>query len=143
MLIRIYNNIINLLSFAQNLRKMRKKINTSIDLPEIISDFPDSHPRGFLKEFKKRRTTIVESYLRITKTLESSSYDQRIKALKLLAENIIYSRSLKMPLNAARVQLAIMKEVVKNRDNKRVQMELMRDFTVIFFRPSKVNKKIP
>lgn len=133
MLIRIYNNIINLLSFAENLRKMRKKINTSIDQPYIISDLPDSHPRGFLKEFKKRRTTIVESYLRITKTLESSSFDQRIKALKLLAENIIYSRSLKMPLNAARVQLAIMKEVVKNRDNKRVQMELMRDFTVTSF----------
>ncbi len=105
----------------------------SIDLPEIISDLPDSHPRGFIKEFKKRRTTIVESYLKITKTLDSASYTQRIKALKLLSEHIIYSRSLKMPLNAARVQLAIMKEVVKNRNNKRVQLELMRDFTISSF----------
>lgn len=133
MLIRIYNNIVNFLSFAQNLRKMRKKINISIDQPDIISEFPDSHPRGFIKEFKKRRTTIVESYLKITKTLDSSSYNQRIKALKLLAEHIIYSRSLKMPLNAARVQMAIMKEVIKNRDNKRIQLELMRDFTVSSF----------
>lgn len=133
MLIKTYNNIINYLSFAENLRKMRKKINISIDLPEIISDLPDSHPRGFIKEFKKRRTTIVESYLKITKTLDSASYNQRIKALKLLSEHIIYSRSLKMPLNAARVQLAIMKEVVKNRNNKRVQLELMRDFTISSF----------
>lgn len=130
MLIKTYNDIVNFLSFATNLRKLRSRINQSIDLPEIISEFPNSHPRGFIKEFKKRRTTIVETYLRITKCLESANYNERVHALSLLAEHIIYSRSLKMPLNAARVQLALMKEVVKNRDNKRVQLELMRDFTV-------------
>ncbi|MHC1704871.1 MAG: hypothetical protein AB9846_13260 [Tenuifilaceae bacterium] len=133
MLVKIYNDIVNFLSFAPNLRTLRKKINISIDVPEIIDEFPNSHPRGFIKEFKKRRTTIVESYLKITNSLDSASYNQRIHALSLLAEHIIYSRSLKMPLNAARVQLALMKEVVKNRDNKRVQLELMRDFTVSSF----------
>jgi hypothetical protein len=133
MLVKIYNDIVNFLSFADNLRKLRAKINISIDIPEIITEFPDSHPRGFIKEFRKRRTTIVETYLKISKSLESASYNQRIQALSLLAEHIIYSRSLKMPLNAARVQLALMKEVVKNRDNKRVQLELMRDFTVSSF----------
>jgi len=130
MLVKTYNDIVNFLSFATNLRKLRSRINQSIDLPEIISEFPNSHPRGFIKEFKKRRTTIVETYLRITKCLESANYNERVHALSLLAEHIMYSRSLKMPLNAARVQLALMKEVVKNRDNKRVQLELMRDFTV-------------
>ncbi|MCX6327513.1 MAG: hypothetical protein NT144_12825 [Bacteroidia bacterium] len=133
MLIKIYNDIVNFLSFAGNLRALRTKINISIDLPEVIAEFPDSHPRGFIKEFKKRRTTIVETYLKITNSLDSASYNQRIHALSLLAEHIIYSRTLKMPLNAARVQLALMKEVVKNRDNKRVQLELMRDFTVSSF----------
>ena len=133
MIIKIYNAAVNFLSFAGNSRKLRKKINISIDLPEVIAEFPDSHPRGFIKEFKKRRTTIVETYLRITKILDSASFDQRIRALKLLSEHITYSRSIKMPLNAARVQLAIMKEVVKNRDNKRIQLELMRDFTVTSF----------
>jgi hypothetical protein len=130
MLTKTYNDIVNFLSFATNLRKLRSRINQSIDLPEIISEFPNSHPRGFIKEFKKRRTTIVETYLRITKCLESADYNERVHALSLLAEHIMYSRSVKMPLNAARVQLALMKEVVKNRDNKRVQLELMRDFTV-------------
>ncbi len=133
MLIKFYNDSVNYLSFAKNLREIRRKINISIDLPEVIEEFPNSHPRGFIKEFKKRRTTIVETYLRITKILESANYNQRIQALSLLAEHIIYSRSIKMPLNAARVQLALMKEVVKNRDNKRVQLELMRDFTVSSF----------
>ncbi|MFN8254542.1 MAG: hypothetical protein U0W24_02560 [Bacteroidales bacterium] len=133
MLVKIYNDIINFLSFAQNMRKLRTRINIIIDSPEVITEFPNSHPRGFIKEFKKRRTTIVESYLKITKSLDSANYNERIHALSLLAEHIIYSRSLKMPLNAARVQLALMKEVVKNRDNKRVQLELMRDFTVSSF----------
>lgn len=141
MLVRVYNHIVNYLSFAKNLRDLRTKINLRIDLPEIITQFPDSHPKGFIKEFKKRRTTIVESYLRITKNLESVSYDERIQALRLLAEHINYSRSLKMPLNTARVQLALMKEVVKNRDNKRIQLELMRDFTVSSFGHPRVIRK--
>ncbi len=133
MITKIYNEIVNFLSFSTKLRKLRSRINQSIDLPEIIGELPNSHPRGFIKEFKKRRTTIVENYLRITNSLESANYNERVHALNLLAEHIIYSRSLSMPLNAARVQLALMKEVVKNRDDKRVQLELMRDFSVSSF----------
>ncbi len=114
----------------------------SIDVPEIIEELPNSHPRGFIKEFKKRRTTIVENYLRITKSLDSANYNERIHALQLLAEHILYSRSLKMPLNTARVQLSIMKRVVKNRENKRVQLELMRDFTLSSFGHPRTIKKL-
>lgn len=133
MLIKAYNDIVNYLSFATNLRKLRTRINQSIDAPEIISEYPNSHPRGFIRIFKNRRTTIVETYLRITKSLESVKYSDRIHALRLLNDHIIYSQSLKMPLNAARVQLALMKEVAINRDNKRLQLELLRDFTVSSF----------
>lgn len=129
----IYNDLVNILSFDRGLRELRSKINISIDLPDIIAEFPDSHPRGFIKVFRKRRTTIAEAYLRITKSLDSANYNHRIRALRLLAEHITYSRSLKMPLNAARVQLAIMKEVVNSRDDKRKQLELMRDFTISSF----------
>ena len=129
MIIKIYNEFINRLSFTKQLRKLRSKINISIDLPEIIEEFPDSHPRGFIKEFRKRRTTIVETYLKITKNIDSTSHKEHMQALRLLAEHISYARSLKMPLNTARVQLAIMKQVVNNRDNKRVQLELMTDFS--------------
>ncbi|MBN2237041.1 MAG: hypothetical protein JW729_05750 [Bacteroidales bacterium] len=129
MIVKTYNEFINFLSFTKPLRNLRSKINKSIDLPEIIEEFPDSHPRGFIKEFKKRRTTIVETYLKITKSIDSTSHKEHMHALKLLAEHILYARSLKMPLNAARVQLALMKQVVNNRDNKRAQLELMADFT--------------
>jgi len=141
MFVKVYNEIVNFLSFAKYLRSIRKKINLRIDIPEIITPFPDSHPKGFIKEFKKRRTTIIESYLLITKNLESVSYNERIQALRLLGEHIIYSRSLKMPLNTARVQLALMKEVVKNRDNKRIQLELMHDFSISSFGHPRVIRK--
>ncbi len=138
---KLYNNIVNFLSFSNDLRKLRRAINQSIDVPEVIQEFPDSHPKGFIKEFKKRRTTIAETYLRITKSLESANYKERIEALNLLSEHINYSRSLQMPLNAARVQLALMKEVVKNRENKRLQLEYMRDFTVSSFGHSRSIRK--
>lgn len=130
-----------MLSFDRGLRELRSKINMSIDLPDIIAEFPDSHPRGFIKVFKKRRATIAETYLRITKSLDSASYNHRIRALRLLAEHITYSRSLKMPLNAARVQLVIMKEVVHSRDDKRKQLELMRDFTISSFGHERVIRR--
>lgn len=129
MIVKIYNEFINFLSFTKPLRNLRSKINMSIDLPEIIEEFPDSHPRGFIKAFKKRRTTIVETYLKITKSIDSTSHKEHMQALRLLAEHILYARSLKMPLNSARVQLALMKQVVNNRDNKRAQLELMTDFS--------------
>ena len=137
-----YNQVVNTLSFNKKLRDMRKEINFRIDLPESITFYPDSNPKGFVKEFKKRRTTIVESYLKITKDLDSASYNRRINALKLLEENINYSGSLKMPLNTARVQLALMKEVTKTRNNKRVQLELMRDFTTSTFGHPRVIRKL-
>ncbi len=122
MLIKIYNDTVNLLSFATQLRKLRTRINQQIDATEIINEFPNSHPRGFIKVFRKRRTSIVETYLSITKSLDSAKYSERIHALSLLAEHIIYSQSLIMPLNAARVQLALMREVAVHRDNKRLQL---------------------
>lgn len=131
--IKYYNQFVNAVSFNEELKKFRRDINMSIDVPEIIEEFPDSHPRGFIREFRRRRTTIAETYLRITKTLDSANYSERLHALKLLAEHVIYSKSLKMPLNAARVQLALMKEVVKNRENKRQQLELLRDFSASTF----------
>jgi hypothetical protein len=131
--IKTYNQFINFFSFSKNLQELRAKINKRIDIPEKIQALPPSHPRGFIKEFRKRRTTIGESYLRISQSIDSGDYNERLNALSLLAEHIIYSRSLKMPLNAARVQLALIKQVIKNRDNKRAQLELMHDFTISSF----------
>jgi hypothetical protein len=83
-----------------------------------------------VRELKKRRISIVEAYLLIIRDLESEHHKERIHALRLLEEEMFHSKNLTMPLNTARVQLSMMKEAIKSRDNKRRQLELLHDFTV-------------
>jgi hypothetical protein len=129
-LARFSNRIVNALSFGAEYQKMRRLLNLRIDSPAAIEDFPPSHPAGFVRELKKRRITIVESYLIIIRSLESEHHKERIKALGLLEEQTFHSKNITMPLNTARVQIALMKEAIKSRDNKRRQLELLHDFTV-------------
>lgn len=140
-LIAAYNWLVNRLSFYHGLYKMRRWLNAGIDHPESIESFPESHPRGFIKRFRKRRISIVESYVKIIGFLESEKCNERLDALKLLAEHILHSKALKMPLNTARVQMALMKEAVKNRENKRSQMERLRDFSICSFGQPKLIRK--
>ncbi len=129
-LVALYNRLVNALSFGPEYQKLLRLLNTRIDSPESIAELPTSHPGGFIRELKKRRITIVESYLIILRYLESEHHRERINALRLLEEQTFHSKSLTMPLNTARVQLALMKEAIKNRDNKRRQLELLEDFTI-------------
>ena len=129
-LARAYNRVVDALSFGSAYHKMRRLLNERIDSPESIPDFPPSHPAGFMRELKKRRIGIVESYLTIVRSLESGRHQERIQALRLLEEQAFHSKNLTMPLNTARVQMALMKEAIKSRDNKRRQLELLHDFTV-------------
>jgi hypothetical protein len=129
-LVRFYNRIVNALSFGAEYQKLRRLLNLRIDSPASIEDLPPSHPAGFVRELKKRRITIVESYLIIIRSLESEHHKERIHALRLLEEQTFHSKNITMPLNTARVQIALMKEAIKSRDNKRRQLELLHDFTV-------------
>jgi hypothetical protein len=125
-----YNRFVNAVSFGAEYQKLRRLLNARIDSPASIEEIPPSHPAGFIREMKKRRITIAESYLIIIGYLESEHHRERIHALKLLEEQTFHSKNITMPLNTARVQLALMKEAIKSRENKRRQLELLHDFTV-------------
>jgi hypothetical protein len=126
----LYNRCIDALSFGNDYQKLRRLLNARIDSPVSIEEEPPSHPAGFVREMKKRRISIVESYLVIIRYLESEHHRERIHALRLLGEQTSHAKNLTMPLNTARVQIALMKEAIKNRDNKRRQLECLHDFTV-------------
>ncbi len=132
-LVKLYNRFLDALSFGADYQKLRRLLNARIDSPESIEELPPSHPAGFVREMKKRRITIVESYLILIRSLESERHVERIHALNLLEEQAFHSKNITMPLNTARVQLALMKEAIKSRDNKRRQLELLHDFTVSSF----------
>jgi len=127
---RAYKSAIASLSFSAELRKMRRELNARIDMPDTIVAPPASHARGVNRWFTRRRISIAESYLTVVSELDSSHCRSRLEALRVLMEASFHSKALDMPLNTARVQMALMKEVVKNRHNKRRQLEMLHDFSI-------------
>jgi hypothetical protein len=127
---KIYKNFVDSLSFSSELRKMRRELNSRIDMPEMINAPPQSHPLGVNRWFKKRRVSIAESYLAAVKDLDSRHTKSRLEALRILADVSLHSKNIDFPLNTARVHMALIKEVIKNRDNKRKQLELLHDFSI-------------
>ncbi|MCX7027973.1 MAG: hypothetical protein NT061_10965 [Spirochaetes bacterium] len=129
-LLQIYKKLVSSLSFSAELRKMRREVNARIDAPTTINTLLPSHPSGVNRWFKRRRISIAESYLTVVGDLDSRSAGARLEALKILADASFHSKSLDLPLNTARVQAALVKEVVKHRHDKRRQLELLYDFSV-------------
>ena len=127
---KLYYKFISSLSFSAELRKMRRELNAKIDQPESIEPPPPFHPQAANRWFKRRRITIAESYLMVVRDLDSRHSSARLDALRKLAEVAFHSTNIDYPLNTARVQSALVKEVVKHRFNKRRQLELLYDFSM-------------
>jgi len=126
---RVYKSAIGSLSFSAELRKMRRELNAKIDSPDSIAA-PSSSVRCVNRWFSHRRISIAESYLMVVSNLDSRHSRSRLEALRVLVDASFNSKSLDLPLNTARVQMALMKEAVKNRQNKRRQLELLHDFSI-------------
>ncbi|MDX9898765.1 MAG: hypothetical protein RBT62_07590 [Spirochaetia bacterium] len=125
-----YITIVNALSFSAELQKMRRDINARIDAPSTIDPGPYSHPLGVSRSFKRRRISIAEAYLMVIRDLESGQAKRRLRALRMMMDVSLHAKTLDLPLNTARVQIALIKEAIKNRRNRRKQLELLQDFSV-------------
>lgn len=125
---RLFEGFINFTSFNQDVRHLVEILNNEIASPESVVFRPNSHPAGFVRLITKRRLTIAEAYIKLVSMNHRPGYTERIDALKVLMHHVWHSKNLSMPLNTARVQIALMKRAVKSRDNRRIQLELMSDF---------------
>ena len=125
---RFVDNIVEFMSFSQEVRQLVEILNTEIAAPDTVVFRPISHPAGFSRLITKRRLTIAESYIRLISHSQGSNYIERIEALQVLVHHIWHSKNVSMPINTARVQIALMKNAVKQRGNRRAQLELMSDF---------------
>lgn len=123
------NTFIDIVSYSAEVRNLVAILNRRIEQPESVSIHIPSHPSGFSREIHKRRLSIAEAYIRIIHALDSDKYEERLKALESLVRSSLHAKTVSMPLNTARVQVALMKEAVKNAENRRRQLELMMDFT--------------
>lgn len=124
-----FSGIVDLLSFNQEVRALVDVLNSEIAAPETLVFRPISHPAGFARLITKRRLTIAEAYLKLVSNSGKKSYLERIESLQVLVHHIWHAKNLSMPINTARVQIALMKEAVKRRGDKRRQLELMSDFS--------------
>jgi hypothetical protein len=123
------NTLLDMFSYSAEVRNLVAILNRRIEQPESVSIHIPSHPSGFSREIHKRRLSIAEAYIRIIHALDSDKYEERLKALESLVRHSLHAKTVSMPLNTARVQVALMKEAVKNADNRQRQLELMMEFT--------------
>jgi hypothetical protein len=128
-LAKTYMAAIERLSFSGELYKLRRDLNSRIDQSDAIEVDSRSHPLGMARWFKHRRISIAEAYLTVVRDLDSRHSRARIRALKSMIDASFHTQALDMPLNAARVQMALMKEAVKSRKDRRRQLELLQDFS--------------
>ncbi|MBQ1925108.1 MAG: hypothetical protein II180_03200 [Proteobacteria bacterium] len=125
---RRFAGAIEMLSFSQEVRQLVDILNSEIAAPETVVFRPISHPAGFVRLITKRRLTIAEAYIRLVSHSKGVRYVERIEALQVLMHHVWHSKNLSMPINTARVQIALMKNAVKMRGDRRAQLELMSDF---------------
>ncbi len=128
-ILALYTRLVDSLSFSSELYKLRRDLNSRIDQPESIEEEPRSHPLGVARWFKKRRISIAEAYIMVIKDLDSRHAKSRLRALRMMVDASFHTQALDMPLNTARVQMALIKEAVKSRDDRRRQLELLQDFS--------------
>jgi len=134
--------IVDALSFSPELHKFRRELNARIDAPDTIVIGMHSHPFGVSRWFKKRRISIAEAYLMVIKDLESKQAKARLRALRMMMDVSLHAKTLDLPLNTARVQMALIKEAIKFRNNKRRQLELLADFTLSTHGQNQVIRKL-
>jgi len=133
--------VIDKLSFNEKIRDLVILLNQKIEHSEIFSPHFVSHPGGFVREFYKRRIGIAESYVTISRQLDTGDHEKRLNALGTLVELSFHSKTMSLPVNTARVQIELMKEAVKNQGNKRKMMECLADFAVASFGQESVIRK--
>ncbi len=129
------------LSFSPDVRRLADSLNRVVELPERLEPPLPSHPAGFQRLVRKRRLTMAEAYLRVVADARPEASQARLAALRLLVHLASHAKTLAMPLNTARVQVALMKEAVKAANQRTRQLELMSDFACASYgRPAVIRR---
>ncbi|HNW33692.1 MAG TPA: hypothetical protein PKM25_02090, partial [Candidatus Ozemobacteraceae bacterium] len=130
----ILSHLVDWLSFNSEIESLVDAVNHKLDEPPTRLNIRHlSHPGGFIRDFGKRRLSIAGAYIKIARDLSPNSAEERLAALSMLVDQSLHAKTINMPLNTARIQIDLMKEVVKSRSDRRRQMEAMADFGLVSF----------
>ncbi len=92
---------------------------------------PYLHPHGIKEMAAPRALRIAYSVIQLLGSLESGQSKDRIKALCSLRDEVLYTSHGQLRINAARVLIEIMKNLVRSHGDFLRQLELARDFSAV------------
>ncbi len=125
-----WESIANYMLFGNDIQELVEVINTDLSTVQHSSNvIPVTHPAGFMSLVTGRWLSIAEAYIHLLTCSNAPSYAERIEALQTLLHYIRFSEKKAMSIDIARVQIALMKEAVKLKNNRQAQLELMSDFS--------------
>jgi hypothetical protein len=98
------------------------------DYKELLT--PYLHPHGIKEMSDPRALRIAYSVIQLLGSLESGQARDRIKALCSLRDEVLYTSHGPLRINAARVLVEIMKNLVRSHGDCQRQLRLARDFSI-------------
>ncbi len=99
------------------------------------------HPRGIKELVNTKELRVANSLMYLLNSLESDKVDDRLSALHSLRDEVFFSAESSMNKNTARVLLAVMKDLVRETNDEKRQLELSHDFhSIMTGKPSIVRK---
>ncbi len=129
-------------SFSAEVRQLVEVLNQEIIAPDQLRLRTSSHPGGFVRALTARRISMAEAYLKLSTASGISDHSVRLTALRDLVHSAWHAKTLALPMNTARVQVALMKECVRARGDRSRQLELMQDFAVASYGQESVIRRL-
>ncbi len=102
--------------------------SNSSDIKKLLKPF--LHPHGIKEMAAPTTLRVAYSVIHLLSSLKQGAIQDRLNALKILHDEVMYFSTGKMRTNTARVLVQIMKELVRAKGNERRQLCLARDFRV-------------
>lgn len=127
------NRLVDALSFSGQIRDLVDHLNRQVAETDDSPTNLLSHPGGYIRSLQKRRLGIAEAYLQIAHKLSPASSQTRLAALRNLIVHSLHAKTVRLPLNTARVQVELVKRAIKHQQDRRRQMELISDFSLASF----------
>lgn len=109
------------------LHSVRQKKNSNSQIRNLFD--PYLHPRGIKELSAPKSIRIASAMIDLLGTLETGSSIERLCALRAVREEVLHDISHTMRLNAGRVLLQIMKEIVRANSSQSTQLALAHDFS--------------
>lgn len=104
--------------------------------------YPYLHPRGIKELEATPGLRMAYAAAKLLESLEAGEAEERLTALRCLRDEVGQGGDVRMRNNTARVLLEIMKEIVRTRENRPLQLELAHDFRLAIFGKPRVIRSL-